>query len=493
MARRSPRPGAISLTDRFIRSRKPAKPGERDEYRDAILPGLALRVTPRGHKSFVLVARYPSNPQHPTRRLLGVPYLPLADSGPPPNGPEIRNGAITLGEARAKGRHWLDLLARGIDPRIEEERAKAAMLKAQAVTFASVAAAFLERHCKGAALCELERQAAALRVERPELTAKQALAQVVADSANQALVAKRRGEGIVKWEEAERAIGRFSKRWALRPASEISGEEVAVAVRAIAKDTPAEARNALGHLSRLYSWALGTHEFGLRTSPTERLRPADLIGKKVTRNRTLSDDELRRFWAATERLGHPYGDVFRMMLLTGQREREVAEAMWSEIDLDQKLWTIPAARMKSDVAHLVPLAPAVVTLLEGLPRWGGGNFVFSTSGGHKAVHGFSKSKSRLDRAIAELAGSAIPPWVLHDLRRTARTHFSALPVDDRVREAVIAHARPGLHKTYDLYAYAAEKRLCLELWAQRLAAIVAPKPLADVADLDKERAKRAEG
>lgn len=48
-----------NLTDRFITSRKPAQPGRRDDYPDAIVPGLALRVTDRGHKSFVLVARFP--------------------------------------------------------------------------------------------------------------------------------------------------------------------------------------------------------------------------------------------------------------------------------------------------------------------------------------------------------------------------------------------------------------------------------------------------
>src|SRR4051794_29155307 len=54
-----------NLTDRFIASRKPAKPGERDDYADAIVPGLLLRVTDRSHRSFVLRARYPSHPKNP--------------------------------------------------------------------------------------------------------------------------------------------------------------------------------------------------------------------------------------------------------------------------------------------------------------------------------------------------------------------------------------------------------------------------------------------
>jgi Arm DNA-binding domain len=73
------------LTDRFINSRKDAPAGKRNDYPDAIVPGLALRVTDRGHKSFVLVTRYPSNPVHPTRRSLG----------------DV--GAMTLEQARRQG------------------------------------------------------------------------------------------------------------------------------------------------------------------------------------------------------------------------------------------------------------------------------------------------------------------------------------------------------------------------------------------------------
>ena len=93
-----------NLTDRFINSRKPAPAGQRQEYTDAIVPGLALRVTDRGHKSFVLISRYPSNPKNPTRRVLG--YV----------------GVIGLDEARQKAREWLELVGKGIDPKAEEAR-----------------------------------------------------------------------------------------------------------------------------------------------------------------------------------------------------------------------------------------------------------------------------------------------------------------------------------------------------------------------------------
>ncbi len=158
---------------------------------------------------------------------------------------------------------------------------------------------------------------------------------------------------------------------------------------------------------------------------------------------------------------------------------------WSEVDFAKKLWTIPASRMKGGRVHAVPLAPDALALLEALPRFTLGDFVFTTTGGVKPVSGFSKVKQRLDRL------SAVKGWRFHDLRRTMRTHLSALPVQDLVRELVIAHARPGLHKVYDQHSYEAEKRECLTLWEARLRSILSPKPPADVADLAAERARKA--
>jgi integrase len=396
------------LSDRFIKSCKPAPAGRRALYLDGIVPGMGLRVTDRGHKSFVLVARYPLQPKHPTPRALGA------------------YGAMTLDQARQKARTWLEMIGRGIDPRIDEARQRGEAQRRQLNSFAAVAAEFLDRHASG----------------------------------------------LKKSAEAKRIIeGEFIKRWGARPITDIMPEEVAAAIRAIVKrGAPYQAHNALGYIRRLFSWAIGTHEFGIRASPVEQLKPKDLIGKREARERTLLDDELRAVWAAADELGYPYGPVFRLLILTGQREREVSEMSWPEVDPQRQLWTIPTRRMKGDRAHEVPLAPAAAGLIETLPRWNGGDFVFTTTGGAKPINGFSKAKARIDRL------SAVSGWKIHDLRRTMRTHLSALPVEDLVRELVIAHAKPGLHKVYDRHGYQDEKRRCLELWERRLLSIVEPSP-----------------
>jgi Phage integrase family len=85
-----------------------------------------------------------------------------------------------------------------------------------------------------------------------------------------------------------------------------------------------------------------------------------------------------------------------MLLLTGQRRNEIAEMTWNEIDLEKALLVIPPERMKNNSGHEVPLSQAAIALLERLPRWQGGDFVFSSTGGKSAIRGFSKVKSCID-------------------------------------------------------------------------------------------------
>lgn len=391
------------LTEKYILSPRRVPAEGRADFLDALVPGLALRVTAKGHRSFVLIARYPSRPKNPTRRALGD------------------YGELTLEAARDKARAWLELIGKGIDPNIQAERERAANSRLQTNTFGVVAEQFLQRYAVGLA-------------NAPEI------------------------RRIIERE--------FVKPWGSRPVTDIRPEDAAAAIRAIVdRGAPYGAHNAFAYLRRLFRWALGVHEFGLAASPLERLSPRDLIGAREARERILTDAELRAVWGATDAMGYPFGPFVRMLILTGQREREVADMTWSEAEFEKRLWTVPAARMKGGRAHEVPLAPLANEVLGGLPRFSG-RHVFTTTSGEKPVSGFSKAKVRLDKL------SGVEGWRFHDLRRTVRTSFSALPVPDLVRELVIAHARPGLHRVYDQHSYRDEKLECLSLWERRLSRIL---------------------
>jgi integrase len=132
--------------------------------------------------------------------------------------------------------------------------------------------------------------------------------------------------------------------------------------------------------------------------------------------------------------------------------------------LTKKLWSIPAERMKADAAHIVPLSNDAVAVLASVPRFKKGDYLFSTNFGVRPVNSHHKAKGKLDAEMLILLRkgdpeAALPDFVVHDLRRTVRTGLSAIPnLSDLVRELVIGHTKPGLHKVYDQFAYLDEKR-----------------------------------
>lgn len=415
------------LTDRTLKSLKPA--ASHYDVWDATVPGLGVRVSQTGRKTFVLMARIRRG-SHPTRRALGV------------------YGAITLADARTKAQEWLKLIRQGIDPTIEEERRRAAELRRQENTFAAVAEDFIKEK----------------------------------------VATERKGR------EVARDIRRvFIPAWGSRPITDITALEVRSLIKKFKEDgKPYQAFNLLGYARRLFNWAIGQHVYGIESSPCDRLKPRDIIGEKRQRTRILSDEELRAAWQATEVLGYPYGPMFRLLVLTGQRRSDVAKARWLEFDLTKKLWTIPADRMKAAAAHVVPLSDDALTVLNSLPRFDSGDYLFSTSFGKKPANSWTRAKALLDAEILrrlqkDHVRATLPDFVTHDLRRTVRTGLSAIPnISDLVRELVIGHTRPGLHKVYDQYAYLDEKRCALDAWAARLGTILEPTP-GNVVSLEKPR------
>ena len=92
-----------------------------------------------------------------------------------------------------------------------------------------------------------------------------------------------------------------------------------------------------------------------------------------------------------------------MLLLSGLRLNEVADAAWEEFDLAKGIWTIPAARMKGKNGkarpHTVPLTAGIVAILASLPRFPRGEYLFTTNGGESPVWVSDKVKRRLDAAM----------------------------------------------------------------------------------------------
>ena len=202
------------------------------------------------------------------------------------------------------------------------------------------------------------------------------------------------------------------------------------------------------------------------------------------RDRVISDEEIRAFWQAATELGWPFENVFKVLLLTGQRREEVAGMRWREVDLDAGQWTIAKERCKNGKAHTVDLHPEAVALLDPIgddaaprPMPGGegdGDFVFSTTG-RTPVSGFSKAKARIDVRMQSILGDKFQPWRTHDLRRTAASGMAALGFQPHIIERVLNHvsgAQGGLVGVYQRFDYREERKRAIMAWGLRVAELV---------------------
>ena len=154
---------------------------------------------------------------------------------------------------------------------------------------------------------------------------------------------------------------------------------------------------------------------------------------------------------------------------------------WEDVDLSEGTWTLPAEATKAGRSHVVPLAPLTIEILKGLPRKTiiaahvvrPSPYVFTTAGG-VPVAGFSKAKPRLDQTIARAGGgTALDPWTIHDLRRTAATGMARLGVSRFNIGKILNHADRSVTGIYDRHAYLTEKREALDKWAAYLKSLAA--------------------
>jgi integrase len=104
--------------------------------------------------------------------------------------------------------------------------------------------------------------------------------------------------------------------------------------------------------------------YGVENNPCDKIKPGELIGAKAKRKRVLTDDEIRLLWKVSGGITYLLGPLVRMLLVTGQRLREIAHGEWrSEVDLSAAVWTIPGSRMKNGDANEVALSPLALDIL----------------------------------------------------------------------------------------------------------------------------------
>jgi integrase len=350
-----------------------------------------------------------------------------------------------LEKARAKAREWSALVKQGVDPAQVEEKAKEERAQARANTFGAIANDYFERK----------------------------------------LAKQRSGEDLKK-----RIENNLLPIFEHTPIADITDLDIlgkVVNPRAI--KTPSMARSLFNDLYAFFAWAIDQRIYGLKINPCSVIKISKIVGKITPRQRILNEDEIRAYWIAATRLPYPVGPLYRGLMLSALRVREMANTDRPEWNLRGNAWewTIPASRMKGKIAHVVPITANLREIYDACPKRG--KFLFSYNDGTTPVRVCGELKKHIDgemlkvlREIAIERGDdpkdvVLAHWTNHDIRRTVRSRMSRLKgISLEAREAVLAHVKPGIQRVYDVYEYLDEKREALELWAATLRQIVEPPP-----------------
>ncbi|MBX5201356.1 integrase family protein [Rhizobium sp. NZLR1] len=311
----------------------PRRKGERYEVADPGCDRLWLRVGARDIV-FVLAVRVEGK-RDPTRLKLGV-YAETTPGGDGSASADAKPGPLTrltLEQAREKARRWNAWIKAGLDPRAEEARLEVEAAKRSGATFRRALEDYLahmpgRKHNKS--VVEQEKHLRRELLDRPE-----------------------RNPFLDK------------------PLVQIDDLAVAAIVAAVRnRPAPTSAFNLFRLIRTFFAWAYAS-ENRLRyylgpNNPMAGRKGSEYGLGPTKRRRFLDDDERAAYLRAAAATPYPYGPFYEAMLKMGQREGETAGIRRSEIDMADRLWTIPKERFKSNRAHAVPLSDQMMALIEAV-------------------------------------------------------------------------------------------------------------------------------
>src|SRR5262245_56523545 len=247
----------------------------------------------------------------------------------------------------------------------------------------------------------------------------------------------------------------IGKVWTGKSIHEINKRDVVEVISAIEqRGAPFAANKTLKSIKTFLRWCVGRAV--LDQSPAEGV---PLPTKEVARDRVLDDQELVQVILAARKMGGPYGGIVELLAFTGQRREEVSRLQWDELDLAQRVWTLPKSRTKNAKAHVVHLSEQSMAVLARADQ--PGPYVFSLLG-TKHFQEFSRAKRLLDEL------SRVSEWRLHDLRRTCVSGMARLGVAPHVADKILNHQAgtiSGVAAVYQRHEFLAERRKALDIWA----------------------------
>lgn len=286
------------------------------------------------------------------------------------------------------------------------------------------------------------------------------------------LAAKRETMKPRAYAEIERHLLRSAKSLHRERIGKIIRYTIANLLNDLEKASGPVARNRIrASLSAFFEWAI--------TQGLIEVNPAKgtAVLPEARAERVLTDAELAEIWAALP--ADHFGDIVRLLILTGQRREEIGALRWSEVNTRDGIVTLPPERVKNNRQHQFALAPQAAVIIERQTRRNDRDLIFGIGKG--GFSGWSGCKERLDDAIlanrrkANPKAKSMPDWRLHDLRRTAATGMAELGVLPHIVEAVLNHVsghKAGVAGIYNRARYEDDARAALVTWAEHVTSIV---------------------
>lgn len=373
-----------------------------------------------------------------------------------------RYPALGLAEAREEARRFINAAKKGIHPRelqVEESRTKE---RERMNTFAACREKFLNTYCT---------------VNLRDSTKA----------------------------EYKRVLEKEFGGWDKFAVTSITKRDVKNILDDKAAKNPYMANRMRAYLHKFFQWCMDSDL--IDSNPAKIERP---LKNEEKRDRFLTEEEIRDFWLACDAETGFFGYFGKLLLVTGQREKEISTMRWQDIDFDNALWTLPKESTKAKRKHIVPLSPLALEILRAVPKHddradenapanrqilltGKCEYVFSNTG-KTPISGFSIFKRRLDRVIAaarkEQERQDIPAWRFHDLRRTAATGMQKIGIAPHVISKILNHSYGSGNPVTAIYArhdYADEKRQALNAWASYLESLVTQQKKGNVIALSSGR------
>jgi len=447
------------LTAASITKYKP-HPTKRREIPDSKAQGLHLVIQPlpSGKKSFAIRLRRPDG--RPAKMTLG----PVDFSDKETIDDPVQGAPHTLGQARQRAAEIDRQRKRDVDV-IEEEKVK--KLRKQTATADREANSFAAR------VREFFTDYRTKRNIRPRRWRDDA-----------GVLGLRYPPGSdPSITEPEIIKGGLAETWANKPVTEIDGYAVHTVVDGARKlGGSNRARKLHAALSVLFTW--------LQRQRRVTINPARSVwrpGPPRPRDRVLTDSEIVTLWKACGTVGGPFGALFKTLLLTGCRLREVSGMQHAE--LADGIWNIPGSRTKNHKPLSLSLPQLARDVIASVPK--GSGLVFTTNG-KTPVSGFSKVKRHLDAEMAKIAGKPITAWRVHDLRRTFASGLAALGIQLPVIERLLNHISGsfgGVQGIYQRYEFSDEMAEALQRWAVHIEVLVSDKP-SNVAELAPRKKRK---